>query len=101
VVRAIDADIARPWRVEELAAIVNVTAAYLTRRFTASLGVSPIVYIARCRAERAAMQLIQTNMPIAAIALTVGWDDPVYFARRFHQHYGLAPRDYRKRFGRP
>ena len=59
-----------------------------------------MAYVARCRAERAAALLIQSDEPIADIAVAVGWTDPVYFARRFHQHYGLAPREYRKRFGR-
>lgn len=99
LVRALDADITRPWRIDELAAIAGVSPAYLTRRFTQAMGVSPIAYLARCRAERAAARLIQADDPIAAIAVEVGWPDPVYFARKFHQHYGLAPREYRKRFG--
>lgn len=99
VVRALDADPARPWRIDDLAVIADASPAYLTRCFTRAMGLSPIAYLARCRAERAAAQLIQTDKPIAEIAVEVGWSDPVYFARRFHQHHGLAPREYRKRFG--
>jgi AraC family L-rhamnose operon transcriptional activator RhaR len=98
VVRALDADLTRAWRIEDLATIAGISPAYLTRRFTGAMGLSPIAYLARCRAERAAARLIQTDDTIADIAVAVGWDDPVYFARRFHQHYGLAPREYRKRF---
>lgn len=99
VVRQLEADLRRAWRVADLARLVGVDEAYLTRRFTASMGVPPMAYLARCRAERAAALLLQTRDDIADIATSVGWDDPVYFARRFKQHYAIPPREYRKRFG--
>jgi len=101
VVRHLEAQIARPWRMDDLARIACVNAAYLTRRFTAAMGLAPMQYLARCRAERAAALLIQTTEDIADIAISVGWDDPVYFARRFRQHYGMPAREYRRRFGSP
>lgn len=100
VVRRLEADIPRPWRMDELAQIAGVNASYLTRRFTAAMGLAPMAYLTRCRAERAAALLLQTTDDIADIATTVGWPDPVYFSRRFRQHYNMAPRDYRRKFGR-
>jgi len=99
VVRSLEADIPRAWRMDELAKIAGVNPSYLTRRFTAAMGLAPMAYLTRCRAERAAALLLQTSDDIARIATIVGWPDPVYFSRRFRQHYGMAPREYRKRFG--
>jgi len=34
-------------------------------------------------------------MPLSEIALAAGFADQSHFARRFRQHVGMSPRDYR------
>jgi AraC family L-rhamnose operon transcriptional activator RhaR len=68
------------------------------RLFKAQTGLPPLAYLARHRAERAAMLLLQTDRPIAQIGEAVGWDDPNYFARRFRAYFGVSATTYRARF---
>ncbi len=98
-IRLLEGDLARPWSMDELAERNGVDPAYLTRQFTRALGTAPIAYLARRRAERAAVLLLQTRQSIGHIAAAVGWEDPVYFARRFRGHYGMTASAYRSRFG--
>jgi AraC family L-rhamnose operon transcriptional activator RhaR len=91
-------DIQRPWSLDELAAAVNVSPPYLARLFTAHLGVPPMSYLGRLRAEHAAALLIETDLPIAAIGRLVGWHDPNYASRRFRHFFDHSPAAYRTRF---
>jgi AraC family L-rhamnose operon transcriptional activator RhaR len=88
---------AHQWRLDELARAVNLDAAYLGRLFAQHIGVTPMNFLARTRAERAATLLAHSTLPTAQIGATVGWDDPTYFARRFRTLVGLTPSEYRRR----
>lgn len=96
--RLLEEDVAAQWTLSALAGAVHVSAAHLTRQFTSQLGASPIAYLGRLRAERAAALLIETDLPVAAIGRLVGWPDPNYASRRFRQHFGHSPAAYRRRF---
>jgi AraC family L-rhamnose operon transcriptional activator RhaR len=93
----IEAEAARPWRLDELAQGVNLDPAYLGRLFRRSVGLSPLDFLARVRAEHAAALLTRTQLPVARVGATVGWPDPTYFARRFRTLSGLTPSEYRRR----
>jgi AraC family L-rhamnose operon transcriptional activator RhaR len=93
----IEADPANPWRLDDLAAGVTLDPAYLGRLFRKSTGLSPLGYLARLRAERAAALLANSDLPIARVGGEVGWPDPTYFARRFRMLSGLTPTEYRLR----
>ncbi|RIQ13674.1 helix-turn-helix domain-containing protein [Jiangella rhizosphaerae] len=87
----------RAWRLDELAAAVNLDAAYLGRLFRRHVGLTPLGLLSRIRAERAATLLTHSTLPAARVGAAVGWDDPTYFARRFRSLVGLSPTEYRRR----
>jgi len=91
---------ARAWRMEDLSAEVGCSMAYLTRQFTEALGMPPMAYLARVRAERAAVILRRTDEPIAEVGALVGYPSPEHFSRRFREQYRLSPSQYRKRHRR-
>lgn len=91
-------DIQRAWNLGELASTVNLSPPYLTRMFTAHLGVPPMTYLGRLRAERAAALLIETDLSVAAVGRLAGWHDPNYASRRFRHFFALSPAAYRARF---
>ncbi|GAB2870536.1 helix-turn-helix domain-containing protein [Streptomyces mayteni] len=97
-VRLLEQDVAAAWTVERLAAAAGLSAGRLARLFAQRMGVPPMAYLGRLRAERAAALLMETGLPVAAIGRRVGWPDPNYASRRFRHHFGLSPARYRERF---
>ena len=95
--RLLTGDLARPWRVEEIAAEVAVSPAHFSRLFHKAVGRPPMAHLAVLRAEAAATRLLRTDDPVADVGAAVGWDDPNYFARRFRARFGMSPTEYRSR----
>ncbi|NUR97664.1 MAG: helix-turn-helix transcriptional regulator [Kribbellaceae bacterium] len=96
--RVLEADLAESWTLEQLAARVNLAPGYLIRVFGKHVGMSPMAYLNRIRAERAAGLLIETELPVSTIGAAVGWHDPSHATRRFHATFGLSPTQYRATF---
>ncbi len=96
--RLLEQDVAAPWTVERLAVASGLSAGRLARLFTQRMGVPPMAYLGRLRAERAAALLIETDLPVAAVGRRVGWPDPNYASRRFRHYFALSPAQYRQHF---
>ena len=69
------------------------------RRFRAATGLKPTEYCQHLRVGKARQILEFTNGTIDHIAWTVGYQDPGAFRATFKKITGLAPSDYRSRFG--
>jgi len=69
------------------------------RRFRAATGLKPTEYCQHLRVGKAREMLEFTNGTIDHIAWTVGYQDPSAFRATFKKITGLAPSDYRTRFG--
>ncbi|HEY4570293.1 MAG TPA: AraC family transcriptional regulator [Kribbella sp.] len=96
--RSLEAAIDEPWTLDRLAATVNLAPGYLVRLFGRTAGISPMAYLNRLRAERAAGLLIETELPVATIGALVGWHDPSHATRRFRSAFGLSASQYRSAF---
>lgn len=66
------------------------------RRWVDAVGKPPARYLQELRMREACRMLVETNRPIHEIAGMVGFEDELYFSRRFRQELRMAPRDYRK-----
>jgi AraC-like DNA-binding protein len=88
---------AHPWTMTELALEVGVSVSHLHREVRSQLGVTPMAWLARTRAEVAASLLLQTDRPVGWVGAQVGWPDPNYFSRCFRRAYGMSPSTYRVR----
>jgi AraC family L-rhamnose operon transcriptional activator RhaR len=91
---------AEDWTLAGIAAEISIAPKYLVRIFHESTGLAPMAYLARTRAERASLLLVNTNLPVGEIGPKVGWPDPNYFARRFRSLFGMSATEYRERFTR-
>jgi AraC family L-rhamnose operon transcriptional activator RhaR len=91
------ADLARGWKLSELARRTGQTREHFCRRFRLVHGNPPLAWLTMRRAERAAVLLLSTDAPVAEIGRRVGWDDPNYCARRFRAAFGVNPAAYRRR----
>ena len=97
-IRIMEEDIRRDWTLPELAKRLNVDKSYLVRLFRSHTGSPPMQFLAKLRAERAAMLLLRTHRDVSVIGQQVGWSDANYFARRFKAHLGMSATRYRHQF---
>jgi AraC-like DNA-binding protein len=87
--RAIDFDL--------LAAEHGLSPTTFRRYWGAVISTSPGQYVARLRIRQACRMLAETKKPIGEIAQAVGYEDVLYFSRRFHQVVGETASAYRRR----
>ncbi len=84
-------------KVSDMADYIGINRSYLTACFQKSIGISPQQYLIRYRMEKARDLLKTTDLPIAAIAADVGYEDALAFSRGFRHMYGSSPKDFRRK----
>lgn len=85
------------WSVDLLASQAGVSRASLARRFSSTLGVSPMGYLIRWRLAQGAELLESSDQTVAAISRKVGYSTPYSFSTAFKKLYGMSPQAYRHR----
>ncbi|AIE87682.1 AraC family transcriptional regulator [Fimbriimonas ginsengisoli] len=91
------ANYSEPLSLERIAYEAGVHPAHMTRTFRGQFGCSIGEYIRRLRIENAGRLLTESDMPIAEIALTVGFADQCHFTRTFKKYTGTTPSAYQRR----
>ncbi|MGO1665162.1 helix-turn-helix domain-containing protein [Candidatus Corynebacterium faecigallinarum] len=86
----------RAWTVTRLAESVAMSAAHLSRLFTAGLGAPPIRYLTEIRLTEFARLVEETDLSIAAAAREVGWRDARVAAEWFRRRYSITPSQFRR-----
>jgi AraC-like DNA-binding protein len=71
---------------------------HFLRIFRQEIGLTPHQYLVRTRLRHAVRLLAETDRPVTAIALDVGFADLSNFIRTFRAHVGDTPSAYRRRF---
>ncbi|XHS76620.1 AraC family transcriptional regulator [Burkholderiaceae bacterium UC74_6] len=95
--RALHAEPARPWTLEELARTAGASRSVLAERFHQLVGQSPMQYLAQWRMLLASNLLARSNAPLAHIAEEVGYQTDTAFSRAFRREYGMPPAAWRRR----
>ncbi len=93
---AMKADPSRRWTVASLGRVAGLSRAALARRFTTTLGVSPLRWLAEHRLRLAKDRLVETDLPLAAIAADVGYRCEFAFAKAFKRIVGMPPGVFRR-----
>ncbi len=91
------ANLGQNWNLEQMAALAQLSERTFKRRFKLSSGLSPIRWLQQERMQQGAALLQQSNLEIAEISETLGYQDASYFARLFTRHYGSSPQAFRLR----
>jgi AraC-like DNA-binding protein len=91
----IEARLAGPLRVSDLAREAHLERTYFSRVFRECLGVKPAEYIIRRRVERAKPRLWETDDSLGAVAESLGFSDAFHFSKCFKRVTGLAPSEFR------
>jgi len=96
VMSEIDANLASPIRMKDLADLVRLSESYFSRAFKATLNVSPHAYILRRRIERAQEIMLTTDEQLSEIALACGLCDQAHLSRLFRRIAGASPGSWRR-----
>lgn len=91
----IEAHLAEPIRVEQLAETVHMSPFHFTRMFKQAAGESPHAYITQRRMERAKALLSGSAMALVEVAASIGFQTQGHFTEVFHRHVGVTPRRFR------
>ncbi len=88
-----DADL----KTDSLHQLCGISGTYFRKIFISNFGTNPQSYILNRRLSHAKAVLDSGDFDsIAAVALSVGYADPLYFSRVFKKRYGMSPSDYIK-----
>jgi len=85
----------RPIPESEIAMLCSMSPSRFCREFKAAFDVTFVEYLANYRMEQAKRLLGNPTMPVADVAVAVGFSDPSYFTRVFKRQEGVAPSEYR------
>ncbi|MBP2352563.1 transcriptional regulator GlxA family with amidase domain [Kribbella aluminosa] len=79
----------------DLADLLGISPAQLSRRFKATHGVTPVHYLRRTRVRKARELLTETNETLRTIAERCGYRSSFYLSRVFTNQTGQSPSHYR------
>ncbi len=89
-------DLLKDLSLDELAALVNLSASRLRAVFKAETGLTIAQYAKRVKMQWAQELVRETYLRVAEIAARLEFNDPSHFVREFKRTFGLPPNAYRK-----
>ncbi|MFC9877592.1 helix-turn-helix domain-containing protein [Nocardia salmonicida] len=92
-------NLAHPHTVDELAARSSMSTRTFARRFAAETGTTPVKWLTTQRVLFAKHLLETTDMALERIADESGFGSGALLRHHFQRQVGLAPTEYRRRFG--
>jgi AraC family transcriptional regulator of arabinose operon len=87
----IDADPFQSVAMSQLYGELSISPAQAATLFARAFGLSPVAYRLQVRLNRARELLISTHLNVSETAYQVGFSDPLYFSRIFHDRFGVTP----------
>jgi AraC family transcriptional regulator len=92
----IEANLDGDLSLETMATTVGLSPLYLIRAFKSAFGEPPHRYVLRRRIERARLLLRTTDMPVAEVALAVGFSSQSHLSSWFQRLVGTSPAAFRR-----
>ncbi|HEX8915440.1 MAG TPA: substrate-binding domain-containing protein [Humisphaera sp.] len=89
--------LSEPLPVTELAKAAGVSRRTLELRFRAAIGRSPAYELRRMRVDRACQMLVETQLPVQAIAAACGFTAVELLQRAMQKQLGMTPTRYRQK----
>jgi AraC-like DNA-binding protein len=97
VVDFVDAHLADPIGLADLAAATGLSRMHFAAQFRAATGLRPHEYLLRRRIERAQTLLSASRLPLCEVALDVGFKSQAHFTTVFARFVGETPNAWRHR----
>ena len=85
----------KPLDFDRLAREHGLSPSDFRRRWAAMMRTAPGQFVTHLRIQESCRLLNETNQTVAEVATAVGYDDPLYFSRRFRQLIGEPATSYR------
>lgn len=83
-------------RLQDVAEKFHVHPNYMTRMFREKFHVSPKQYLMELKLKKAERLLGTTELSVATISSSLGFEDQMAFSKTFRKKYGVAPSIYRR-----
>jgi AraC family transcriptional regulator len=99
VIDYVEARLAEPVSLADLASATGLTRMHFAAQFRAATGLPPHEYLLRRRIERAQEMLVGTGMSVVDVALSVGFQTQSHFTSVFKRFVGQPPRAWRQSHG--
>ncbi len=97
VLQGMEENIQTPLSATALADQAGVSVRALNRLVHDSLGDAPMSYYRKVRLQAARRMLFYSDLAIRDVAFACGFGSPEVFSRCFKAHFGVSPREYRRR----
>ena len=97
VVEYVDSHLDETITLADMAAVAGLSRMYFAAQFRAATGIRPHEFLLRRRIDRAKQMLIETEMTLVDVALSVGFQNQAHFTTVFGRFVGETP--YRWRCG--
>lgn len=91
VTEYLSAHLAEDIPLQALSDLVKLSRSYFSRAFKISTGLAPHQWLLQARIGRAKQLLLETDRPLAQIAIDVGFADQAHFTRTFRREAGESP----------
>lgn len=85
---------ALPIGIADVAKHVGLSRSHLYRLFVSELKLTPMQVLTQVRIRHACALLRRGDLSVKAVAASVGFENPLYFSRRFHELMGTPPTEY-------
>ena len=86
--------------VADVARHTGYSESYFGYAFKKKYKMSVSLYVRELQLAKAKDLLLDTAFAISAVASYVGFDDSNYFTAIFKKHFGISPKEFRKKYGR-
>jgi len=94
--RALHADIAHRWTLQELAEVSHMSRSAFAATFKARVGSAPLEYLIQWRMSVARDALRRQSMTITELAAAIGYESESAFSTAFRRVVGISPAAFRK-----
>jgi AraC-like DNA-binding protein len=84
------------WTVEKLASESGMSRSLFSERFKQYLDMPPMQYVTNWRMQTAKQMLIETDLPLDAIATEVGYESAAAFSKAFKRLFEQTPGEYKR-----
>ena len=92
----LDAKYTEKLRLGEVAAQFHIHPNHLSRVFREEFDIAPKHYLMELKLQKSVQMLLETDVSVALIAASLGFEDQHAFSKAFKKYRGVSPTDYRK-----